>query len=167
MEILVWISVGFGLLAIGYGTIVLRGIMQRSLGGKWLVRFLRWSLLAGIAGLLPPVRHLAPIQEVCMLSVFCSGAVVLAWLKFDLAGIWRAVFAFFATVVLYLNVAALSIQMFKHSPLLNAGLIASTPCFEIAQVFVAVVFAVLSVLAVRSCHAERSGNHQAGTVART
>jgi len=167
MRILVSISICFGLLAIGYGAIVLRGILRRSLDREWVVKFLRWSLLASIAGLLPPVRHLAAIQGVCMLSVYCSGIAILALLRFRLAGIWRPVFALLMTTVLYLNTVSTSIQMFKHSALLMASSIASSPCFEITQASLAVTFAVLSVLAVRSCHAERSSYHQGGTVVRS
>ena len=167
MQVFGWISAGFGLLAIGYGTIVLRGIMRRSLRGKVVIRFLRWSLLASVAGLLPPSRHLAPIQEVCMLSVYCSATVVLAWLKFDLLGIWRTVFAFFATVVLYLNVVSLSILMFTHSPLLTLPSAAFGPSFEITQLCLAAIFALLSVLAVRSCHPAWSSYHLAGKSAYT
>jgi len=165
MSIIAWIGIGFGLMAFGYGAVVLRGIRRRSLSRRWVVRFLRWSLLASIAGLLPPGRHLALIQEVCMLSVYCSGGAVLAWLYFRLAGLWRPVFAFFITTVLYLNTVSISIQLFKHSPLLTAGSIASGTCFEITEVCLAVIFAVLSVLAVRSCHAELPSYHQGGTAA--
>jgi len=165
MRILAWISVCLELLAIGYGAIVLRGILRRSLSRAWVVKFLRWSLLASIAGLLPPVRHFAPIQGVCMLSVYCSGGAILAWLQFRLAGIWRPVFAFLMTTVLYLNTVSISLQMFKHCPFFTAGSIAFSSCCEITQVCFAVTFAVLSVLAVMSCHAERPGYHQTGTAA--
>jgi len=167
MRILAWISVCLGLLAIGYGAIVLRGILRRSLSREYVVKFLRWSQLASIAGLLPPVRHLAPIQGVCMLSVYCSGGAILAWLQFRLAGLWRPVFTFLMTTVLYLNTVSMSIQMFKHSALLMAPSIALSPGFEITQLFLAFTFAVFGFLAVRSCHAEWSSYDATGTVART
>jgi len=163
MKIFAWMNAGFGLLAIGFGAIVLRGILKRSLSRKWLVKFLRWSLLASVAGLLPPVRHLAPIQQVCMLSVYCAGGAILAWLHFRLVGIWRQVFTFLITTVLYLNAVSVSIGIFNHFPLLTAASIAFSPCFEITQACLAVAFAALSILVVRSCHTDRPGYHKSGT----
>lgn len=156
MNIFGCIQVVFGLLALGYGVMVMRGVLKVTLGGKQACRFLKYGLIASLAGLLPLSHHLSLNQGICMLSVYCSGVVILACLKFHLAGIWRTVFAFLIPVVLYLNVVSLSIQMFEHFPLLTAPSIAFSPCFEITQLCLAVTFAVLSVMAVRICHAERS-----------
>jgi hypothetical protein len=160
MNIFRCIQVVSGLLSVGYGVMVMRGVLRVELSGKRARRFLRYSLIASLAGLLPLNHHLSANQTICMLSVYCSGVVVLALLKFYLAGIWRTVFAFLITVVLYLNVVSLSIQMFEHSPLLAAPSIAFSRCFEITQLFLAVTFAVLSVAAVRSCHPRRSSYHE-------
>ena len=156
MDIFAWMSAGFGLLAIGYGAIVLRGILRRSLSRKWVVGFLRWSLLASMAGLLPLRHQLSLIQGVCMLLVYCSGVVVLAWRKFRLAGLWRPVFAFFIVVVLYLNVVSVSIRLFEYSPLFAMASTVSDSCFVIAQFYFASVFVVLGELAVRKCHAQQT-----------
>jgi phosphoglycerol transferase MdoB-like AlkP superfamily enzyme len=157
MKILEWIHVVFGLLAIGFGAVVLRGILRVKLSGKWPLHFLKCSLIASVAGLLPPAHLLSPIQTLCMLSVYCSGVVVLAWLRFDLAGIWRSVFAFLLTVVLYLNVVSLSIQAFKHSHLLASAAISPFPRFEITQVLLAAFFAFMGVMVLRVCHIVRTG----------
>lgn len=156
MKILGWIQVVLGLLAIGSGTIVLRGILRVALSCNRVVWFLRYSLSASVAGLLPLTRQLSLIQGICMLSVYCAGAAVLAWRKFHLAGLWRPVFAFFIVAVLYLNVVSVSLLLFKHSPLLAMALTESVSRFEIAQFFFASVFAVLGVLAVRMCHAQQT-----------
>ena len=156
MEILGWIQVVLGLLAIGFGAIVLRGVLRVALSGNQVVWFLRCSLIAALAGLLPLTRHLSPVQGICMLSVYCAGAVVLAWRKFCLAGPWRSVFAFLIVTVLYLNVVSVSLLLFKHSPLLAMASTESVSRFEIAQFFFASVFAVLGVLAVKMCRALRT-----------
>src|SRR5208282_5751839 len=98
-----WIHILLGLLAIGSGAIVLHGVLKVELSRNRVTQFLRYSLVASVAGLLPLTPHLSPIQGICMLSVYCAGAVVLAWRKFRLAGLWRPVFAFFLVAVLYLN----------------------------------------------------------------
>lgn len=156
MTILGWIQVVFGLLAIGSGAIVLRGVLRVTLSGHRLVGFLRWSLLAGVAGLLPLTRHLTPIQGICMLSVYCAGAVVLAWRKFRLAVLWRSVFAFSIVAVLYLNVVSVSIRLFAFSALFAMPPAKSGTLFEIVQLFFASTFAALGVLAARICHAQRT-----------
>jgi hypothetical protein len=156
MKILGWIHVVLGLFAIGSGAIVLRGVLRVALSCNRVVRFLRYSLLASVAGLLPLTRPPSPIQGICMLSVYCVGAVVLAWRKFHLAGLWRPVFAFFIVAVLYLNVLSVSIRLFVHPALFAMASTESGPCLEIAQLLFASVFAVLGVLAVRMCHAQRA-----------
>jgi hypothetical protein len=156
MKILGWIHVLLGLLAIGSGAIVLRGVLRVALSGNRVVRFLEYSLIASLAGLLPLTSHLSPIQGICMLSVYCSGAVVLAWRKFHLAGLWRPVFAFFVVAVLYLNVVSVSIRLFAFSALFAMSPAESVSRFEIAQFCFASVFALLGMRAVRKCHAQRA-----------
>jgi hypothetical protein len=156
MKILGWIQVVLGLLAIGSGAVVLPGVLRVALSSNRVVRFLRYSLIASLAGLLPLDHYLSPIQGICILSVYCSAAVILAWRKFRLAGLWRPVFAFFVVAVLYLNVASVSIRLFNHSPLFAMASTESGSRFEIVQFCFASVFAVLAVLAVRMCHAQRT-----------
>jgi hypothetical protein len=156
MEILGWIQVVLGLLAIGSGAIVLRGVLRVTLSGSRVAWFLRYSLIAALAGLLPLTSHISTIQGICMLSVYCTGTVVLAWRKFCLAGLWRSVFAFFIVAVIYLNVVSVSIRLFNNSAQFAMVSTVSGLHLEIAQFFFASVFAVLGVLAVRRCHVQRT-----------
>ena len=156
MRIIEWIQVLLDLLAIGSGAMVMRGILRVALSGHRVVRFLECSLIASAAGFLPLTPHLAPIQGICMLSVYCSGVVVLAWRKFFLAGLWRPVFAFSLVAVLYLDVVSVSILLFRHNPLFAMASSESSSCFGIAQLFFASVFTVLGVLAVKMCHVQRA-----------
>ena len=155
MKILEWIGILLGLLAIGAGAIVLRGVLRVALSGNWVIRFLRLSLISSLVGLLPLTRHFSPIQEICMLSVYGSAAIVLAWRKFHLAGLWRPVFALSIVAVLYLNVVSMSIRLFNCSPLFSMEPMDSGSRFAIAQFFLASVFAVLGVQALRMCHVQR------------
>jgi hypothetical protein len=156
MSILGWIQVVLGLLAIGSGAIVLRGVLRVAPSGSRVVRFLEYSLTASLVGLLPLTGHLSPIQKICMLSVYCSGAIVLAWRRFHLAGLWRPVFAFMIVAVLYLNVDSVAIQLFNHLPFSAMAATNAGSHFRIVQFFLASVFAVLGVLAVKRCHAQRT-----------
>ncbi|MGO9435777.1 MAG: hypothetical protein ACLP00_15990 [Terracidiphilus sp.] len=149
MKIFGWIQVVLGLLAIGSGAMVLRGLLRVALSGHRVVRFLECSLIASLVCLLPLTPHLLPIQGICMLSVYCAAVAVLAWRKFHLAGPWRAIFAFSIVAVLYLDVVSVSIQLFNHSPLFAMAVTESDSHFEIAQLFLASAFVVLGVLSVR------------------
>lgn len=156
MNILGGIQVVLGMLAIGSGAIVLRGVLRDALSGNRVAWFLRYSLIAGMVGLLPLTSHISTTQGICMLSVYCSGAVVLAWRKFRLAGLWRSVFAFSIVAVLYLNVVFVSIRLFTYSAQFAMASKEFVSRFEIAQFCFASVFAVLAVLAVRTCHTQRT-----------
>jgi len=156
MKTIGWIQVLIGLLAIGSGAIVLHGVMKVELSGNRVTQFLRYSLIASVVGLLPLTHHLSPIQGVCMLTVYCAGAVVLAWRKFRLAGLWRPVFAFFIVAVFYLNVVSVSFRLFKNSDLFAMASMESGSPFEVVQFLFASVFAVLGVLAIRKCHTLRT-----------
>ena len=154
MSIFGCIQVVFGLLAVGCGVMVMRGVLRVALSGKRARRFLSYSLVASLAGLLPLNHYLSLNQGICMLSVYCSGVVVLACLKFHLAGIWRTVFAFSITVVLYLNVVSLLIQLFNHSHFFATAVSGTFSALEITQFLLAAFFVVMEVLAVRKCHAK-------------
>jgi hypothetical protein len=154
MKIIECIQVVLSMLAIGSGAIVLRGVLRVTLSGTRVVRFLEYSLIACVAGLLPLTRHLSPNQVICILSVYCAAAVLLAWRKFHLAGLWRAVFAFLIVAVLYLNVVSLSIQLHNHSLSLETAVTGPNAHFRLVQFFLASAFAALGMFAVRMCHAQ-------------
>ena len=69
MNIFGWINVSFGLFAALVGVFVLRGMFHRRLSSASTVRFLRSSLIASLAGLMPLTPHLTPVQEISILSV--------------------------------------------------------------------------------------------------
>ena len=61
MKILGWIHVVLGLLAIGSGAIVLRGVLRVALSGHRVVRFLRYSLIASVGR--PPASNPSPLAD--------------------------------------------------------------------------------------------------------
>jgi len=154
MNVLVWINFAFGVLSVVYGAIVLDGVLRGTLRYKWPIGFLACSLLASLAGLLPFTFRLAPIQQICMVTVYCSAVAIAAWLKFHLIGIWRPVFACSVTAVLYLDVLAGSVQLFANSRLFATALAGRFSVLQFIQFVFTVIFGVLGVLVVRKCHAE-------------
>ena len=158
-----WINLAFGLLAAFAGVIVLRGVFRRTLSSASTVRFLRWSLVASLAGLMPLTRHLTPVQQTCIVSVYCSGAAIIAWLKFGLVGRSRRVFALSVTGILYFDVVFVATRLFRNPPLFTAPLASPLPFFQFVQILFAVAFIVLGILAVRKCRIESARMPGLGT----
>ena len=154
MNVFEWITLTFGVLATFAGGMVLRGVFLRTLSSRATVRFLRLSLVASLAGLMPLTRHLTPVQQICILLVYCSAAAIVAWLKFGLVGRSRGIFAVSITAVLYLDVALVSTRILRTPPLLTAPLAEPLPVFQFVQIAFAAAFIVLGILAVRECPIE-------------
>jgi hypothetical protein len=124
-----------------------------SLLDKWAVLFLRCNLAASVTWLLLPFHHFEPMHWVSMLSVYLSGAVILAWHKYHLTGVWRSIFAMATTIVLYLNVLVAIALVFKQISPVNVMVPAqSALAFLVMQLAVMVVFVVLGAGAVKRFH---------------
>jgi hypothetical protein len=154
MDLFGWINVALGLFAAVAGVIVLRGVFQRRLSCASTVRFLRRSLIASLVGLMPLTHHFTPVQLICILSVYCAGAAIVAWLKFGLLGRWRTIFALSVTAVLYFDCAFLSIRIFRDSLLFTPSTTQSFSFFQLVQFLFAAGFIVLGILAARKCQIE-------------
>jgi hypothetical protein len=149
-----WINFGFGLLAALAGGMVLRGIFLRTLSSASTVRFLGWSLFASLAGLMPLAHHLRPVQLICMLSVYCSAAAIVAWLKFGLVGRSRRIFVLSVTAVLYFDIVFVATRIFRNPPLFTVPLAQPLPFLQLVQIVFAAAFIGLGILAVRKCRIE-------------
>ena len=146
-----WINLAFGLLAASAGVFVLRGVFHTRLSSASTVRFLFASLLASLAGLMPLTHHLSPVQQISILSVYCSGAAIIAWLKFDLRGRARRIFAVSVTAVLYFDLVFVFTHIFRNPPLFTARLAQPLPFIQLVQILFAAAFIGLGILAVRAC----------------
>jgi hypothetical protein len=88
-----------------------------------------------------------------MLSVYMAGAVILAWRRYRLAGVWRSIFAVTTTLVLYLNVAVAVSQVFRYvAVLMSIARVQSEQTLLVTQSLVMAVFVGLSILAVTKFH---------------
>jgi hypothetical protein len=86
MNVLGWIQVVLGLLAIGSGAIVLRGVLRVALNGSRVIRFLEYSLIASVAGLLPITGHLSPTQGICLHGA--SSTLLAGGARSSLSSLW-------------------------------------------------------------------------------
>jgi hypothetical protein len=154
-SILTFLHVVSALLAIGFGAIVLVGILTRQLLNKWAVRFLRCSLITSLTALLFPFHPFIPTHWAYMLSIYLSGAAVLAWRRFHFAGVWSSIFAMSIPIVLYLDVLAVIVQIFKHIPSLMAlaPTLSESP-FLVTEFLVLMPFATYGIVAARRFHHE-------------
>jgi hypothetical protein len=155
LSILTFLHVASALVAIGFGAIVLVGILTRELLNKWPVRFLKCSLVTSVTGLLFPFHQFLPTHWAYMLSVYLSGAAVLAWRKFHFAGVWSSIFAMSIPIVLYLDVLAVIVQVFKHTPSLTAlaPTLSESP-FLVTEFVVLMPFAMYAIVAAKRFHNE-------------
>jgi hypothetical protein len=155
LSILTFLHIVSALLAIGFGAIVLVGILTQKLLCKWAVRFLRCSLITSLTALLFPFHPLIPTHWAYMLSVYLSGAAVLAWRKFHFAGVWSSIFAMSIPIVLYLDVLAVIVQVFKHIPSLMAlaPTLSESP-FLITEFVVVMPFVMYGIVAATRFHHE-------------
>lgn len=113
MEItLVIAHLAFCIAAIVSGAFVVLDLISGRFSKRGVVFFLRCGLCSNVAVLFIRLRNPLPEQMVAMAAVYGAGVAYLAWCRFRLCGIWRATFAFSIAMLFYLNVVALSIQMF-------------------------------------------------------
>jgi hypothetical protein len=161
-SIFAFIHVLLNLLAIGAGAAVLFGLLTGELFREWSICFLKISLLASIASLLAAItrftssaHHLLPAEQASMLSVYVAGAAVLAWHKYQLAGVWSSVFAATTTTILYLNVFVAIDHAFGDIGALKVSAQAhSIKTLLVTQLLFAMFFVVLEARAVKRFHSK-------------
>jgi hypothetical protein len=156
MNVFGLINFAFGLFATLAGLIVLGGVFHRRLSSKSTVRFLRWSLIASLAGLMPLTRHLMPVQQISIVSVYCSGAAIVAWRKFGLVGSSRPIFALSVTAVLYFDVVFVATRLFRNPPLFTA-LGQPLSLLQLVQVLFAAAFIVVAISVLHEFRSTQKG----------
>lgn len=88
-----------------------------------------------------------------MLSVYASGAAIVAWQRFQLTGAWSSVFALCTDIVLYLDVFFAIVQSFKLVPQLRmlAPTLTETP-FRLTSFATMLLFVMHGFIAVKRFH---------------
>ena len=127
-------------------------VLYRLLLGEtrlWTALFLITTILTSLSGFPLPPFGFDPPRAVGVLSLILLLAAVIAYYAFQLAGIWRLIYAGCAVAALYLNVFVLVAQGFQGSVPVRSAPTGSEPPFAIAQGVVPLVFIVLGVLAAR------------------
>jgi hypothetical protein len=143
------IHVIISLVAIASGLIVMYGFLTAKVLDGWNALFLTTTVLTSVTGFGFPFKGVTPaiILGIISLTVLAVAIVV----RYPLHLAWRKTYVVAASLALYFNVFVLVVQSFEKIPALHA--LAPTqkePPFAITQLSVLVLFAVLTVLAVRA-----------------
>lgn len=140
---------------IGSGLVVMFGLLGGKRLDSWTALFLATTVLTSVTGFGFPFDHVLPSHILGILSLVVLAVAIPARYRFQLAGAWRAAYIVAAGMALYFNVFVLVVQLFEKVPGLRA--LAPTqkePPFLIAQLAVLLIFAALTILAVKRFHLE-------------
>ncbi len=148
--ILVLSHVIISLIGIASGLIVMADL----LGGRqhrsvtWI--FLVTTAVTSASGFLFHRDHLLPSHIVGIVALIVMIPTWLAWSPYRLRGIWRPTFVIGAMLSQWLNVFVLIAQGFQKVPALHElAPTGSEPAFGIAQGCVFLLFAALTIVALR------------------
>ena len=144
------IHVVISLIGIGSGIVVLWGMIRsKPLDGITAI-FLTFTVLTSLTGFGFPFTHVTPGIIVGVISMVILALAIAARYGFRLAGAWRLIYVVTASMALYLNVFVLVVQSFEKVPALHAlAPMQSEPPFVAAQLFVLVLFIILTLFAGR------------------
>jgi len=149
------IHVVISLVGIASGLVVMYGLVTAKRLGGWTALFLLTTVATSVSGFAFPNEHVTPGQIVGVLSLVVLAIAILARYGLHLNGPWRWIYVVSASVALYFNVFVLVVQSFEKVSALKA--LAPTqkePPFVVAQLAVLILFALLTLLAVRRFHTE-------------
>jgi len=129
-------------------------MLARMLGGRgldiWNTVFLLTTIATSVSGFLFHFTSFGPPEIVGVISLLALAAAVASLYAFDLAGIWRGIYAGAAIFALYLNVFVAVVQTFQKIGFFKHLAPTQTePPFLIAQFVVLAGFVVMGILAVR------------------
>jgi hypothetical protein len=147
--------VTLSLLAIGSGFAVVSGLLASKHLGRAATLFWTTAVATSVTGFFFPFHGFTPAIGLGIISMFVMAIALAALYRFGLAGGWRRTYAISAVIALYFNMFVLVVQLFEKVPALKElAPTQSEPPFQIAQLIVLVVFAVLGVQAARKFHGE-------------
>jgi hypothetical protein len=149
-----WFHVILSLAMLVAGIPVLRALLRSERAEGWTTAFLVTAIGTSATGFgFLPVTRLLDSHYVGIVSLVVLGLALLARYVFQHAGSWRWVYAVSIVLAFYLDVFVLIAQTFKKVPALHAAAptLAELP-FVITQGGVFLIFACLTVMAVRRFH---------------
>jgi hypothetical protein len=151
------VHVIISLVGIGFGLIVIFGMLSAKRPNGWTALFLLTTVLTSVTGFGFPFTHVTPGHKVGVISLVVLLIAILARYSFHMAGKWRSIYVVTAIIAEYLNVFVLVVQGFEKVPALRAmAPTQSEPPFLVAQLVVMALFIVLTIFAVKKFHPDAS-----------
>lgn len=148
MSPLTLVHVLIGLIGILTGLIAVFGMIAGKRLDGWNSIFLVTTALTSITGFFFPFHKVTPGIILGVISMVVLAVAIPARYVKHLDGGWRKIYAFTASLALYLNVFVLVAQLFLKVPSLHAlAPTGSEPPFLISQCVVLALFFVLTVAA--------------------
>lgn len=145
--------VGISIVGICAGFVVLGGLMTSTRMTLATFVFLLTTLLTSLSGFLFPFKGFTPALAVGGLSTAILIVAFYALYGQKLGGMWRPIYVLTAMAALYLNVFVLVVQTFLKFPVIHTlAPTGSEPPFAITQGLVLVIFAVLTLRALKRYH---------------
>ena len=136
------------LIGIGSGVVVLYGLIKAKMLAGWTKLFLASTAATSITGFFFPFNGFTPALALGVLSLVVLLIASLALYRHRLLGGWRRTYAITAVIAFYFNVFVLVVQLFRRVPALKAmAPTQSEPPFQIAQLAVLLLFAVIGIRA--------------------
>src|SRR5687768_6579305 len=133
-----------------FGFVAMAGMRRGRMSHGVAVIFLSTTTATSVTGFFFPFVQFLPAHGVGIVSLIVLLVALFALFRKQLTGKWRTRYALAALTAQYLNLFVLVAQAFRRVPALNALAPTQTePPFAIAEVIVLVVFAAVSVKAVR------------------
>ena len=137
------------LIGIFSGLIMLGGWLAGHRLEAWTKLFLTTTILTSVTGFGFPFHGFTPAIGFGILSLVVLAITLYALYSRHLIGAWRWVFVVTAVIALYLNFFVLVVMAFRRVPALHAlAPTQSEPPFQVTQLVMLVLFAVLGILAV-------------------
>jgi hypothetical protein len=155
MNILKLIHAFLGCIAIGAGIAVCLRMVAGRPCDKWVARFLKFSLAASAMGMVLSVGHPSFTQSLAMLGVYASAFAVLCLRKFQSNENWEATLVMSTMCVLCLDAVVAMAHAFRFLAVCNVlGASQQVIAFPISMVSVVLLFAYLSIFALKRIHHE-------------
>jgi len=159
LNILKVIHAFLGLNAIAAGIpVCIRMVLGRHFN-EWVAHFLRISLAASAIGLILSIDHTDLVQWLTILGVYTSAFAVMSWRKVKSNEEWKTALVLGTMSVLCLDSLVAIVHVFKLLLFFSIVLGWSPPdsLFPISLATAVLLFAVLSIVAVKKNHQEISG----------
>jgi hypothetical protein len=141
------VHVYLSVIGIFSGLVVAFGLLAAKRLNGWTALFLVTTLATTVTEFLFPFHGFLPSHAIGIMSLIAMAVAIFARYVRKLAGAWRRTYVVSAMMALYFNVFIFIVQLFEKEPVLKAvAPTQSEPPFKITQLFVLILFVVLTIV---------------------